>query len=94
MENNNLSYSKVIFLCKEEKLVEVTKNSLFFEKRDFSYKIIFTETDDTIILFIKEIDLIIIDGNNKCYKKTIICNLDIMKYLEELKINIKICDYK
>ena len=89
MENNNLSYSKVIFLCKEEKLVEVTKNSLFFEKRDFSYKIIFTETDDTIILFIKEIDLIIIDGNNKCYKKTIICNLDIMKYLEELKINIK-----
>ena len=89
LEKSNLTYSKVISFCKENKLLKETGNLLLFGKDYFSYKIIFLNTGNSIIIFINEIDLIIFDGNNKKHEKKIRSNYDINKYLEELKINKK-----
>ena len=89
LESKNLTYSKVISLCKENKLWEKTEGSLVFEKKNFYYNIISCNTGDIIKIFNKEIDLIIFDRNNKKYEKKILCDYDINKYLEELKINKK-----
>ena len=89
LKEKNMNYADVVTLCKNQTLRAKTDDFLTSKEENFSYRIEFSESDDFIIVFSEEIDLKICDKDNKICVKKIRCNLDILDYLTELKIDIK-----